>query len=402
MTKTLSSNPSLSSSIDYDHTPTKRDKGATKHRFSYVKSVFDLDICKKRYTHMHIPKKKKKKERENSEKGQIKLAIRKDEKSEEQENNEMKGQNKSSSNSNSNSNSKSQNQKQSQSQSNKEEEEKKSQQWNELRQKHEASHPYYRNASKRKSATSRAAKSQSMEREKESKEKKVFSQIAVMETKQDVHGITALHFYDSNIHSFHDIHNLQKAIHLIELDLHCNFICKIEQLQTLTKLKFDFYFNIEVGDLLILNLSSNQITEITGLESLKELEELNLSSNRISAIDVQSLKSQTKLRKLILSYNFIDDLRGLQASCFQIAPMLQHLDLKGNCLADLRQLHHLAHLTSLHQLILQDGTDEKANPFCAHAVSFILCHCYYYYYYYCLYFKSSFEEKKRRGPLFEK
>ena len=74
---------------------------------------------------------------------------------------------------------------------------------------------------------------------------------------------------DANVTSLLQL-NLQASI--ISLNLHCNLLKSIEGLDSLKGLKY-------------LDLSSNSIERITGVEELVSLKHLNLSCNRITAIE---------------------------------------------------------------------------------------------------------------------
>lgn len=171
--------------------------------------------------------------------------------------------------------------------------------------------------------------------------------------------LNTLHLYDCNINSLNEIRNLDKAIHLTELNLHANNIFQIESLNNLINLK-------------ILDLSSNQIECIENLNYLINLEELNLSSNRIQCLPIKCLKSQNRLNKLLLSYNFINDLSGLSEKYFQKEiKKLRYLDIKGNRIDNINQIKLLKHLSpSLQHLILQDKNLNQSNPVCKKNVCF--------------------------------
>jgi Leucine-rich repeat (LRR) protein len=73
----------------------------------------------------------------------------------------------------------------------------------------------------------------------------------------------------------------------------------------------------------ILDVSDNQINDLSPLIGLKQLEELNISYNQIGYIDV--LGNLTNLRSVNLSNNFIDDISPL----FELEK-LEYVDLSGN------------------------------------------------------------------------
>ena len=100
----------------------------------------------------------------------------------------------------------------------------------------------------------------------------------------------------------HQIENLRKLSfpqELVQLNLHCNNIKKIENFQNLVNLQS-------------LDLSSNQIEKIEGLEYLATLKVLNLSCNQIEIISgLRSLRyDECSMFYLILCWkgsNYIID-----------------------------------------------------------------------------------------------
>jgi Leucine-rich repeat (LRR) protein len=89
-----------------------------------------------------------------------------------------------------------------------------------------------------------------------------------------------------------------------------------------------------------LNLSGNQISNISPLQSLTNLSDLNLSGNRIS--DVASLRSLTKLTRLTLSNNTISNLASMES-----LTGLTYLDLRNNEINNISSLGSLTRLTEL-------------------------------------------------------
>ncbi|XP_072024521.1 leucine-rich repeat and coiled-coil domain-containing protein 1-like [Amphiura filiformis] len=131
------------------------------------------------------------------------------------------------------------------------------------------------------------------------------------------------------------------------LNLHCNQIAQIENLEELHTLRH-------------LDLSSNQITAIKGLKSVTLLRTLNLACNGIQAITgLAGLRSLTRLN---LSYNKISDVSGL-ADLHGSSYALSHLELQGNQIGSVEHLitslRGLVHLTSL--TLMHDGS---SNPIC--------------------------------------
>ena len=74
----------------------------------------------------------------------------------------------------------------------------------------------------------------------------------------------------------------------------------------------------------ILVLSSNKLTDVTGLEKLTKLEELYLGDNQLT--NVKGLEKLTQLKKLSLYKNKLTDVKGLEKltqSPFSIGHVLQ-------------------------------------------------------------------------------
>jgi hypothetical protein len=89
-----------------------------------------------------------------------------------------------------------------------------------------------------------------------------------------------------------------------------------------------------------LNLSGNKITEIKGLEQLKQLRKLSLHSNQIT--DIKGLKQLTQLQKLSLHSNQIADIKDLEQ-----LTQLQYLNLNHNQITDIKVLGQLTQLQYL-------------------------------------------------------
>ena len=125
---------------------------------------------------------------------------------------------------------------------------------------------------------------------------------------------------------------LSEAAGLVVLDLRSNKIEDVSPLTALTRLWR-------------LRLSGNRIVDVSPLASLTNLRELSLSSNEI--VDVSPLTALTRLYWLELSYNEIIDVSPLAA-----LTDLSILDLNGNEIIDVSAL---APLSSLESLSLDDN-----------------------------------------------
>ncbi|WP_293149564.1 MULTISPECIES: leucine-rich repeat domain-containing protein [unclassified Microcoleus] len=124
-----------------------------------------------------------------------------------------------------------------------------------------------------------------------------------------------------------DITPLQSLTNLTILNLSDNQISDITPLQSLTNLK-ELIFH------------KNQISDITPLQSLTNLTSLSLYNNQIS--DITPLQSLTNLTKLILGGNQISDITPLQS-----LTNLTSLNLSDNQISNLTPLQSLTNLTSL-------------------------------------------------------
>jgi Leucine-rich repeat (LRR) protein len=113
----------------------------------------------------------------------------------------------------------------------------------------------------------------------------------------------------------------QDLPNLINLDISVNQIKNITSLSNLTRLKS-------------LNISCNYITDITPLQSLINLESLNISTNLID--DVDALRNLTRLKLLDISDNNITDITPLQSLI-----NLESLDIGNNDVTDITPLQSL-------------------------------------------------------------
>lgn len=86
--------------------------------------------------------------------------------------------------------------------------------------------------------------------------------------------------------------------------------------------------------------AGNKISQIQGLESLRNLEQLNFSFNNIS--EIRNLDNLPKLRKLYLSHNKIKEIKGLDK-----LQNLEVLYLDGNFISEVKGLSNLINLEEL-------------------------------------------------------
>uniref|UniRef100_A0A1S4H499 LKB1 serine/threonine kinase interacting protein 1 N-terminal domain-containing protein n=1 Tax=Anopheles gambiae TaxID=7165 RepID=A0A1S4H499_ANOGA len=105
-----------------------------------------------------------------------------------------------------------------------------------------------------------------------------------------------------------------------------------------------------------LNLSHNQLVNVSALRSLPNLRVLNVSYNRLNKIPTFHVDAMRKMKVLLLSNNFLEDLEGL--ACLSCC--LNELDLSGNFIVDHGTLLPLSTLVALRSVNLLD------NPLACH------------------------------------
>ena len=93
-------------------------------------------------------------------------------------------------------------------------------------------------------------------------------------------------------------------------------------------------------ELIGLNLSSNQLTEIKGLENFTHLQELILANNQLA--EIKGVEILPQLQKLNLSYNQLTEIKGLEN-----LTQLQKLGLSRNKITEIKGLEKLTQLKSL-------------------------------------------------------
>ena len=132
---------------------------------------------------------------------------------------------------------------------------------------------------------------------------------------------------DTFVSSIKNLTGLEFATNLIELEFSKNQISDVTPLKNLTKLTH-------------LSLGINQISDVTPLKNLTNLIELDLLSNRIS--DVTPLKNLTKLTHFSLRDNQISDVTPLKDMT-----KLIYLSLRDNRISDVSPLKNFVKLTYL-------------------------------------------------------
>ncbi|NXC90160.1 LRCC1 protein, partial [Cercotrichas coryphoeus] len=147
--------------------------------------------------------------------------------------------------------------------------------------------------------------------------------------------------------SLRSLQDVSLSSDLRTLNAHCNLISKIQGLDHLRNLQH-------------LDLSSNQIRRIEGLGSLAKLRSLSLSCNLLTK--VEGLEKLFNLTMLNLSYNHIHDLSGFQ-SLHGTRHKISHIELHSNCVNDINHLLQcMKGLRCLTNLTLE--RNGKANPVC--------------------------------------
>ena len=89
-----------------------------------------------------------------------------------------------------------------------------------------------------------------------------------------------------------------------------------------------------------LSIINHNLSNVTGLEKLTQLEDLILNNNKLA--DVKGLEKLTKLRILYLVNNKLTDVRGLEN-----LTQLTNLNLHTNQLTDVKGLENLTQLVYL-------------------------------------------------------
>jgi Leucine-rich repeat (LRR) protein len=146
--------------------------------------------------------------------------------------------------------------------------------------------------------------------------------------------ISSLKCFNSNMVEYF-VSNLTS---LQTLNLQSNQITTINGLDTLTSLQ-------------TLTLQSNQITTINGLDNLTSLQTLDLSSNQITTIE--GLESLTSLQNLYLSSNQITTIQGLDSLI-----LLNILSINSNQITTINGLDFLTSLEYLNLASNQISTIE--------------------------------------------
>ncbi|XP_058062934.1 uncharacterized protein LOC131212885 isoform X2 [Anopheles bellator] len=162
-----------------------------------------------------------------------------------------------------------------------------------------------------------------------------------------------------------DLSCVRSISHVSDVLVSCGGDKMIEKKQWRALKNINFAYNmldyvdssLELTPLLeVLNLSHNQLVNVSAVRYLPNLREINLSYNRLNSIPAFHVDARRKLQVLQLSNNFVEDLDGL--SCFSYS--LIDLDLSGNFIVDHAALLPLSTLSALRSVNFQN------NPLACH------------------------------------
>eukprot|EP01135_Chromosphaera_perkinsii_P006241 Nk52_evm2s470 gene=Nk52_evmTU2s470 len=163
--------------------------------------------------------------------------------------------------------------------------------------------------------------------------------------------IIEVNIYDRGIKSIkRDLLNLNQLSNLVTLNLHSNSIAEINGLESLTNLRH-------------LNLSSNQIQKMKGMESLFFLRSLDLACNQIQK--VEGLEGLLALKRINLSFNRIHQLDGFACLSEDDSSSLTSVELRGNHIRNINDFAFLSNCANLRTLYLSDKEHEAVNPVCS-------------------------------------
>eukprot|EP01063_Lacrimia_lanifica_P007292 TRINITY_DN1462_c0_g2_i1.p1 TRINITY_DN1462_c0_g2~~TRINITY_DN1462_c0_g2_i1.p1 ORF type:complete len:1017 (+),score=418.91 TRINITY_DN1462_c0_g2_i1:123-3173(+) len=155
--------------------------------------------------------------------------------------------------------------------------------------------------------------------------------------------------YDKGIESMYEIRGLAES-RVESLNLHMNRLRAVENLD-----------GAVARALTSLDVSSNDLQSLDGVEGLRQLAVLNVSANRLARLpDMARLQ---RLTRFVGSFNALTSMAGLG-----VCRSLEEVELDGNHIADLDAVaEEVALLPQLRKLVLQSQSRETANPVCAAA-----------------------------------
>ena len=151
----------------------------------------------------------------------------------------------------------------------------------------------------------------------------------------DTNNITHEKHYDDNVikidlswKNITEIKNIDNLVNLQVLDLHENMITEIKNINNLVNLQ-------------VLNLSNNMITEIKNLDNLVNLQELKLSGNMIT--EIKNIDNLVNLQELHLHVNQITEIKNIDNL---INLLLLYLSV--NQITEIKNIDNLINLHSLY------------------------------------------------------
>lgn len=169
----------------------------------------------------------------------------------------------------------------------------------------------------------------------------------------------------SGLSSIMDIKGLENITSLESLDLSENKLIKIDGLATLTNLislnlrdnRIEKLNNLDsLIRLKNLDLSQNQIQEIEGLEKLRALEVLSIGMNKIKKLE--NLENLVNLKKLCGRFGIVEDISNIYS-----LSKLEVLNFQKNAIKDIKGIANLKGLKTLDlsQNKLAFGTKDLSN-----------------------------------------
>ena len=112
------------------------------------------------------------------------------------------------------------------------------------------------------------------------------------------------------------------------------------------------------------SLERQGLVDLKGLLSCKSLVDLSVSQNEIATLGgVEGLSGD--LRRLDLSFNKLQLITAMESAPFLSS--LVFIDLRGNKIENIGEVHSLINLTALRTLYFRGPDGEDANPCCSHA-----------------------------------
>lgn len=112
------------------------------------------------------------------------------------------------------------------------------------------------------------------------------------------------------------------------------------------------------------NLERQGLNDLRGLVNCQALVDLSLAQNDLTSVG-PGLENLIELKRLDLSFNKIGRLEGLEG--LALCESLVFLDLRGNRIENIGEVHNLLGLVALRSLYFRGPEGEDANPCCNHA-----------------------------------